>query len=66
MKERGVLIRKDLKQAIEFRLPRLSKAFDQVFDDLEVEGSDGIGRKTEAPWVRMFSRTICAPFLTKS
>ncbi len=58
MKERGVLIRKDLKQAIEFRLPRLSKAFDQVFDDLEVEGSDGIGRKTEAPWVRMFSRTM--------
>lgn len=40
------------------RLPALQKAFDGVFDDLAVEGSDGIGRKTEAPWVRIFSRTM--------
>ena len=36
----------------------LQKAFDNVFDDLDVVGSDGIGRKTEAPWVRIFSKTM--------
>lgn len=58
MQERGYLIRTKLAQAIRDRLPVMQRAFDNVFDDLAVEGSDGIGRKTEAPWVRLFSRTM--------
>ena len=58
MQERGHLIRTELVSALRDRLPRLQMAFDSVFDDLAVEGSDGIGRKTEAPWVRLFSRTM--------
>jgi hypothetical protein len=58
MQERGRLIRTDLASALKDRLPRLQQAFDRVFDDLGVEASDGIGRKTEAPWVRLFSRTM--------
>jgi len=58
MQERGKLIRSDLAEAIRTRLPQLRPAFDSVFDDLAVEGSDGKGRKTEAPWVRLFSKTM--------
>lgn len=58
MRERGHLIRSVLAGELRSRLPALQKAFDSVFDDLAVEGSDGIGRKTEAPWVRIFSRAM--------
>ncbi|KPA87828.1 hypothetical protein PF66_05786 [Pseudomonas asplenii] len=58
MQERGHLIRSVLAGELRTRLPALQKAFDSVFDDLAVEGSDGIGRKTEAPWVRVFSRAM--------
>ena len=58
MQERGSLIRGALTQAISAKLPKLQKAFDSVFDDLDVVGSDGIGRKTEAPWVRLFSKAM--------
>jgi len=58
MQERGTLIRTDLAGALRQRLPSLYAAFDRVFDDLAVEASDGIGRKTEAPWVRLFSRAM--------
>jgi hypothetical protein len=40
------------------RLGQLQSAFDPVFDDLAVGASDGIGRKTEAPWARVFSKAI--------
>lgn len=58
MQERGNLIRSGLVQEIRARLPELSRAFDPQFDDLAVEGSDGIGRKTEAPWVRLYSKAM--------
>ncbi len=58
MQERGHLIRTVLTQKLRDRLPNLQSAFDTVFDDLAVEGSDGIGRKTEAPWVRLFSAAM--------
>lgn len=58
MQERGRLVRTDLADELKSRLPALRSAFDSVFDDLAVEASDGIGRKTEAPWVRVFSRTM--------
>lgn len=58
MQERGKLIRSDLTQELRDRLPQLSRAFHPLFDDLDVEGSDGIGRKTEAPWVRLYSKAM--------
>lgn len=58
MQERGRLVRTELTAALRERLPRLQQAFDSVFDDLEVDASDGIGRKTEAPWARVFSKTM--------
>jgi MrcB-like, N-terminal domain/Domain of unknown function (DUF3883) len=58
MQERGHLIRGVLTQELRDLLPKLKTAFDTIFDDLLVEGSDGIGRKTEAPWVRLFSKAM--------
>jgi len=58
MHERGSLIRSDLTRELRGRLHALSAAFDSLFDDLAVEGSDGIGRKTEAPWVRVYSKAM--------
>lgn len=58
MQERGELIRDHLANEIRNRLQFLQKLTDPLFDDLAVEGSDGIGRKTEAPWVRLFSKTM--------
>lgn len=58
MQERGNLIRSVLTQELRGRLPGLRRAFDPLFDDLAVEGSDGIGRKTEAPWVRLYSKAM--------
>lgn len=58
MQERGHLIRTDLLQTLKDRLPALRSAFGPGFYDLDVEASDGIGRKTEAPWVRVFSRAM--------
>jgi hypothetical protein len=58
MIERGKLIRTELSGDLRSRLPSLQSAFDPIFDDLSVEASDGIGRKTEAPWVRIFSKTM--------
>lgn len=58
MQERGRLVRSELADLLKDRLPTLQHAFDAVFDDLAVEASDGIGRKTEAPWVRLFSRAM--------
>lgn len=58
MQARGKLVRTDLAAQLKQRLPMLQGSFDAVFDDLAVEASDGIGRKTEAPWVRVFSRAM--------
>jgi hypothetical protein len=58
MQERGQLIRTDLLRAFKARLPSLQGAFGPDFGDLDAEASDGIGRKTEAPWVRVFSRAM--------
>lgn len=58
MQERGHLIRSDLVQELRGRIPMLRQAFDPVFDDLAVEASDGIGRKTEAPWIRLYSKAM--------
>ena len=58
MQERGVLIRRTLPEEIRDRIPELKVSFDSLFDDIKVEGSDGLGRKTQAPWVRIFSEAM--------
>ena len=58
MQDRGRLIRSILPDKLRQKIASLQSVFDQLFDDLDAEGSDGIGRKTEAPWVRLFSKTM--------
>ena len=55
MQERGRLVRKDVKLAVEALRPALSVRLGTFGDDFLVEASDGIGRKTELPWVRFCS-----------
>src|SRR4051812_6866466 len=55
MQRRGVLVRRDAAQWLRERLPQLAAAVPSGIDDLEVEGRDGTGRKTEIPWVRVHS-----------
>jgi len=58
MKERGRIIRRDLPELLRGSLPTLKKSIGRFADDLKIEGSDGIGRKTEAPWVRVYSESL--------
>ena len=58
MKERGRIIRQDLPEVLRAYLPVLKANIRRFADDLKIEGSDGIGRKTEAPWVRLFSDSL--------
>jgi hypothetical protein len=58
MQERGRLVRGDLKKEFEELRPRLAAALGPFGSDLLVEASDGIGRKTELPWVRFCSRNM--------
>ena len=58
MQERGVLIRQTLPtQLMEFR-NRFSSRLIDFGSDTDIEGRDGIGRKTPAPWVRIFSKEL--------
>jgi hypothetical protein len=52
MKERGALLREVVKPAIEQMEPELSRALGPYGASFAVDASDGIGRKTELPWVR--------------
>lgn len=54
MQERGALIRSSLVQDLRDELPSIAPSFGDLAQELSVEGSDGIGRKTEAPWVRVY------------
>jgi hypothetical protein len=58
MQERGRLVRTALEGELHARLPVLQTAFDPTIRDLNVGTSDGIGRKTEAPWARVFSTAM--------
>lgn len=58
MKERGALIRSTLPsdlRALESEYKSLLLPYDS---EIGIEGSDGIGRKTEAPWVRIYSKSM--------
>lgn len=58
MQERGVLIRQKLRDAVASLSPGLAAQLGPYGVDFGVEASDGIGRKTEAPWVRFHSNVM--------
>lgn len=58
MKERGILIRRTLVQELKNRRDQLAPALGRFAEDFSVEGSDGIGRKTQLPWVRLYSASM--------
>lgn len=58
MQERGKLIRGSLVEDIRVQENALRLALAEFGDDFDVQGKDGIGRKTEAPWVRLYSKRM--------
>lgn len=58
MQERGRLIRITLVNDLNNFLKNTISKFGNYEDDIGIEGSDGIGRKTEAPWVRIYSKRM--------
>jgi hypothetical protein len=58
MRERGQLIRRTLPDILRAMGPELAAELGPFGEGLEVGASDGIGRKTEAPWVRIFDRRM--------
>lgn len=55
MQERGALIRHVIPAELRALEPTLRSALADFGNDFDIGASDGIGRKTEAPWVRFFS-----------
>jgi hypothetical protein len=58
MQRRGHLIRNILPEEIHQMNAELAVALRVPGTDIGVEGRDGAGAKTEAPWVRIFSREM--------
>ena len=58
MNERGVLIRQTLTGELRDYFDQFRPLLGGFSEDLSIEGKDGIGRKTEAPWVRLFSKEL--------
>jgi hypothetical protein len=58
MKERGRIIRHELPDLLRGYLPDFRTDVGRFAEDLSIEGSDGMGRKTEAPWVRLYSESL--------
>ena len=58
MRERGVLIRKTLSDLLRAMQPELAAALGPFGAGFDVGSSDGIGLKTEAPWVRVFAKEM--------
>lgn len=58
MQERGQLIRRDLVNEFRALSTPLSHALGNFGDDFHVDASDGMGSKTELPWVRFSSRKM--------
>ncbi len=55
MKERGNLIRTVLPNNLRLIESDYSNLLSRFDTEIGIEGSDGIGRKTEAPWTRIYS-----------
>jgi hypothetical protein len=57
MERRGILIRSTAAQWLRDQLPVLQGVVPSTVDDLRIEGRDGTGRKTEVPWIRIYSES---------
>ena len=55
MDRRGIIVRRELREALEAHSFELSRALSPFDDDFSVEGRDGTGPKTEIPWTRLYS-----------
>ena len=64
MQERGRIIRDGLPNVLRRYFDRFKETLGRFGDSLEIEGRDGIGRKTEAAWVRLYSKKM-SPSATK-
>ncbi len=58
MKRRGELIRNDLPEQLSKYRDSFSNLLGRFGTDISFEGRDGIGRKTPAPWVRIYSKEL--------
>ncbi len=58
MQERGHLIRHQIPEYLENYIDQFKTALGKHSHDLKIQGRDGIGRKTEAPWVRIYSENL--------
>lgn len=58
MDERGDLIRKALPEALEIHRQNFAQSLGRFGSDIGFQGKDGIGNKTPAPWVRIFSKKL--------
>jgi hypothetical protein len=58
MQRRGHLIRHELPEALQNYWGQFEAAIPKYAADLGVDASDGIGRKTQAPWVRLHSKEL--------
>jgi hypothetical protein len=57
MQRRGKIVRDMIPQWLETIKPKIVKEMGVSGSDLKFQGKDGIGRKTEVPWVRFFSES---------
>lgn len=58
MQERGFPIRRDLPELLRDHIGTFQAHIGRFANDLAIEGRDGMGRKTEAPWVRLYSERL--------
>ncbi len=58
MERRGIIVRTELPEALRSHWHEFTQAISKYSNDLNIEGSDGIGRKTQAPWVRIYSKEL--------
>lgn len=61
MQRRGELIRQAVPDQLRSKLESIEPIFTRGGYSCEIEGSDGVGRKNESPWVRIFD-----PFMSPS
>ena len=64
MKRRGILIRKEIANALNANIDRFKSKYEIAIEDLWVQGKDGDGNKAEIPWVRLASKEL-SPSATK-
>ena len=58
MQERGEIIRNVLPAMLRESLDDFKSCLGRFSADIEIEGKDGIGRKTGTPWVRIYSKSL--------